>query len=1029
MNALIEDSHGELITISIQETDTFRELNKRIKKEYGLQMDFTNLHGYSSFDLDENILASLSNTSLSNHTESVIEETIDEECILKVQPDEANVVVYQNDIDIHATSENDEAIEMHKSYQLITLDSGIELDQQVLINSTDENVFLHADNSEITELMSLRNNKRSYSKDTMQTNAKVILEITNDVASPLCRLCANKSDEMVYIFGTTESRKEIAEKIDDCLPITVSEMDTLPKQVCHSCLEKLEMCYEFHKTVIEAEASFVKMDYGKLMQTRMMRKTCPLCRQCTAKINTDPDNIISLADNNIAEPLSSLQLKEMGIIDTTEMNEFPPKEETEYIENDITRDEHSSDWQITNEQIKNESKNSENSINEALVSMVTLEPIKIASCEEKQESNRTKNTNFYEMRLNMAENKEKSKVEKLKKNLKQSGLKTDTVTTIEKTNKVYEKQKLSTKDHTYKEINMTTEISIDNGGECNAIKCRICGETFETTKKCYMHSSIHAMNGYYPCSLCEKTFINEENYNDHSVEHTEGKKCERRSATYACDECGKKFVSEERLQFHMNFHKPEARPCYCEKCDKFMVSESSLYHHLKTVHLQYKEFCCDICGKQFRAQAQLDSHQRKHKDERPFECTICKKRFYSNEILKRHKKLHLPDKPYQCDQCGKRFDRTNTLTKHLLRHQVEAGRSMTCYVCTGCNEVFIDSLSGNLHIDNCILTNNGKNSIIEERTLTAMYRCEFCERCYTDIKYMKMHRACHTGLQPYVCTICDITYATYNQATAHKSAHKKSSKEVNVKEDVVIPKYFSCECCNKQFLHFTNMNIHRKACASGKNWTCRYCGFVFENAKELSRHKKGKDNEKTWPCEGCNMIFGSICALEIHKEIHTKAYANRKLFKCLYCGKEFVQKTQLTIHIRSHTGERPYACDLCDKAYKIKAERDNHRRTHTGERPFKCTLCDKTFTNPARLREHTRFHSGIRPYKCNLCERAFKKANARKVHMTIHTGEKPYQCDVCSTYFRRMGDMRKHKKTQHGVRETIENSSGSLKID
>lgn len=38
----------------------------------------------------------------------------------------------------------------------------------------------------------------------------------------LCRLCASAVSEAVYIFGATGKEQHIAEKINTCLPVTVS---------------------------------------------------------------------------------------------------------------------------------------------------------------------------------------------------------------------------------------------------------------------------------------------------------------------------------------------------------------------------------------------------------------------------------------------------------------------------------------------------------------------------------------------------------------------------------------------------------------------------------------------------------------------------------------------------------------------------------------------------------------------------------------------------------------------------------------
>ncbi|XP_012272366.1 zinc finger protein 665 isoform X2 [Orussus abietinus] len=967
-----------------------------MQKEYGLKMDFSNLQGEDNIDLDENILTSLmrsqrfvvvgDNTGI--ETEGTIAENQWEEKYKPIVKEE--IIIYTEELEEKSTGIFHKPNPLLKEYPL-------SLDQ---VPKIEENVEVHQQNEGIETQKDQIKSSNNYLYNGTQSAAKVVLEIKNDVASPLCRLCSRRSDKMVYIFGSTDLEKNIAEKIDICLPIMVNKTDTLPKQVCYSCLEKLEMCHEFHKTVLASELNFFKMSSDP-QYSKAERKFCLLYKQSTKNVsskvfkrhpNEQENN--STENENDSEQVSNKSLNNQSIKKKYLFSEVNKSTLTESSNAGSLKPENTAiivSSFLTDPLISSDSKKIEDSI------LPGIEPCNDSETKSKT-SLENKFEHTHELSREMYCGKEDDKYA------------------------LYPYVNLG--EHAYKKLSRFSLADC----KLKTVTCRVCGASFRTVRKCYEHSQVHITEGYYPCSICDKTFNTKEEYNEHSVQHTEGKKYERRLATYVCGECGKKFVTEGRLRFHTTFHEPNATPRYCDKCNKFMVSESSLYHHLLRVHLQYKEFCCDICGQQFRAQTQLESHQRKHKDERPFECMVCKKRFYSNEILQRHKKLHLPDKPYQCDQCGKRFDRMNTLTKHLLRHQVEAGRSMLCNVCTGCHEVLSEESQITTHSLTCEAIRNSNKQTVEEKTLRAMYRCEFCERSYTEVRFMKIHRSHHSGPLPYICIICDIAFATYNQITAHKSAHKRSPKDINAKENVIVPKYFSCEHCDKHFLHYTSMNVHRKVCETGKVWRCRYCGSTFRNAKELTKHKSGLDNGETWNCQECNITFKSICAYEIHMEVHDETIIG---LTCPYCGKKFIQRTHLTIHLRSHTGERPYACDYCEKKYKIKAERDNHHRTHTGERPFKCIFCEKSFTHSARLREHVKFHSGVRPYKCTLCDRAFKKANARTVHMTIHTGEKPYRCDICETFFRRIGDMRKHKRTQHGIEErsnAINTTSDNLKL-
>ena len=61
---------------------------------------------------------------------------------------------------------------------------------------------------------------------------------------------------------------------------------------------------------------------------------------------------------------------------------------------------------------------------------------------------------------------------------------------------------------------------------------------------------------------------------------------------------------------------------------------------------------------------------------------------------------------------------------------------------------------------------------------------------------------------------------------------------------------------------------------------------------------------------------------------------------CEYCGKVFVNCSNLTVHRRSHTGEKPYQCSICEYTTAQSSKLTRHMKTHV---QYKCDYCDKTF--------------------------------------------------------------------------------------
>jgi hypothetical protein len=64
--------------------------------------------------------------------------------------------------------------------------------------------------------------KRLVESDCKSDVEDVDEELVLEHSGQLCRLCASAVSEAVYIFGTTGKEQHIAEKINTCLPVTVS---------------------------------------------------------------------------------------------------------------------------------------------------------------------------------------------------------------------------------------------------------------------------------------------------------------------------------------------------------------------------------------------------------------------------------------------------------------------------------------------------------------------------------------------------------------------------------------------------------------------------------------------------------------------------------------------------------------------------------------------------------------------------------------------------------------------------------------
>ncbi|XP_017060668.2 transcription factor Ouib isoform X1 [Drosophila ficusphila] len=129
---------------------------------------------------------------------------------------------------------------------------------------------------------------------------------------------------------------------------------------------------------------------------------------------------------------------------------------------------------------------------------------------------------------------------------------------------------------------------------------------------------------------------------------------------------------------------------------------------------------CEICGNGYPRKSTLDTHMRRHNNERPFECEICHKSFHVNYQLKRHIRKHTGSKPYTCQYCQRSFADRTSLVKHERTHRNERP-----------------------------------------------YACQTCGKTFTYASVLKVHYKTHTGEKPHTCRLCEKSFARIHNLVAH----------------------------------------------------------------------------------------------------------------------------------------------------------------------------------------------------------------------------------------------------------------------
>ena len=181
----------------------------------------------------------------------------------------------------------------------------------------------------------------------------------------------------------------------------------------------------------------------------------------------------------------------------------------------------------------------------------------------------------------------------------------------------------------------------------------------------------------YTCSLCPRSFTQENSLKIHMEVHTQEKLCpipqgkndeeedsvsRRGKAIYCAEERAVSPVIvtplyEQYEQYRQpNFEETvkksskripkSAKPYTCSIFNKSFSKDEIR---------REKQFSCNFCLKTFFEKGNLKKHMLIHTGEKPFACHICNKLFSKNHEVKIHMRTHTGEKPYSCSKCKKSF--------------------------------------------------------------------------------------------------------------------------------------------------------------------------------------------------------------------------------------------------------------------------------------------------------------------------------------------------------------------------------------
>ncbi|XP_034090383.1 zinc finger protein 521 isoform X3 [Gymnodraco acuticeps] len=207
------------------------------------------------------------------------------------------------------------------------------------------------------------------------------------------------------------------------------------------------------------------------------------------------------------------------------------------------------------------------------------------------------------------------------------------------------------------------------------------------------------------------------------------------------------------------------------------------------------------------------------------------------------------------------------------------------------------------------------------------YPCQFCDKSFSRLSFLKRHEQSHGDKLPFSCTFCSRLFKHKRSRDRHVKLHTGDKK-------------YHCGECDSAFSRSDHLKIHMKTHASNKPHKCPVCrrGFLSSSSLHghMQVHERGKDGssaslsrgdewklKETRKCSRCEEGFDVPEELQRHiAECHPECSPSEDgglgaTLQCIYCHEPFSDEGTLLTHIdQSHSRDRKgHTCTICPEHF------------------------------------------------------------------------------------------------------------------